>query len=232
MQKSGIEWCDYTSNPVKGDCPVGCSYCYVKSFRARYGWHKDIRFYPSELDAIRKRRKSSGIFLGSTIELFHDKTIQYMPEIMGTIKACPQHRFYLLTKCPENLAKFSPFPDNVWLGVTATDSWMFGNAVFWLRQIEAKVKFLSIEPLREKILPSYIGGVEGINQVIIGAQTKPYKPPKIEWVEEIVRACDKAGVVVFLKNNLRDLLVPDALMDDIFWASEKAKLRQELPDGK
>ena len=69
----------------------------------------------------------------------------------------------------------------------------------------------------------------GISWVILGSQTKPYKPPKIEWVQEIVRACDKAGIPVFLKDNLRDLLIPEALMNDIFWASEKAKLRQEMP---
>ena len=74
-----------------------------------------------------------------------------------------------------------------------------------------------------------------INQVIIGSQTKPYKPPKIEWVREIVEACDKASVKVFLKDNLRPLLIPEDcskpnyLMEDIFWASEKAQLRQEMP---
>ena len=69
----------------------------------------------------------------------------------------------------------------------------------------------------------------GISWVILGSQTKPYKPPEISWIKEIVEACDKAGVKVFLKNNLRDLLVPDALMNDVFWESEKAKLRQEMP---
>ena len=46
----------------------------------------------------------------------------------------------------------------------------------------------------------------GISWVILGSQTKPYKPPRIEWVKEIVRACDKAGVPVFLKDNLMPLM--------------------------
>ncbi|GAI99799.1 unnamed protein product, partial [marine sediment metagenome] len=138
-------------------------------------------------------------------------------------------RFYLLTKQPQNLIKWSPFPPNCWVGVTATDSYMFSNAMFYLRQIEASVKYLSLEPLMEGILPRYIGGIEGINWVIIGAMTcsggdlaksssqfseltpKPFGNryvmlPKIEWVEEIVRAADKAGIPVFLKNNLKPLL--------------------------
>jgi len=128
MNRTNIEWVrnsdgtqGYTSNPVRGECPVGCDYCYVKPFRQRYGWHKDIRFYPQELEAICKRKKPAGIFIGSTIELFHDKTIQYMPQIIDTTKVCPHHRIYLLTKQPQNLIKWSPFPDNCWVGVTVTD---------------------------------------------------------------------------------------------------------------
>ena len=156
--KTKIEWVKnpdgsqgFTSNPVRGECPVGCSYCYVKPFRARYGWHKDIRFYPAELEAIRRRKKPAGIFLGSTIELFHSKTLQFMPAIRATIEACPQHRFYLLTKRPENLLAWSPFPENCYVGVSVTNQEMFETAIEYLKEVEATVKFLSFEPLLERI---------------------------------------------------------------------------------
>ncbi len=79
----------------------------------------------------------------------------------------------------------------------------------------------------------------GISWLIVGQCTpvKASTSPKIEWVREIVEAADKAGIPVFLKNNLSPLLVgdgkgtPNALMAEIFWASEKAKLRQDLPQG-
>lgn len=59
----------------------------------------------------------------------------------------------------------------------------------------------------------------GISWVIIGAQTKPYKPPKIEWVREITEACDKAGTLVFHKDNLKPIFpIPTNT------------LRQELPN--
>ena len=47
----------------------------------------------------------------------------------------------------------------------------------------------------------------GINWVIIGQQTPVRKAtiPKIEWISEIVEACDKAGISVFLKDNLNIL---------------------------
>lgn len=233
MQKSNIDWCEFTSNPVKGECPVDCSYCYVKPIRKRYGWHKDIRFYPQELEAIRRRKKPTSIFVGSTIELFHDKTIHYMEEIMETIRACPQHRFYLLTKQPQNLQQFSPFPDNCWVGVTATEQAPFVSALSYLRFIEAKVKYLSLEPLLGyiPILPEALT-LAGISLVIIGAQTRPTVLPKIEWVEELVLACDKVGVKVFLKNNLMPLFSGGYYnKTGKLTILPMHKLRQELPDG-
>ena len=38
--------------------------------------------------------------------------------------------------------------------------------------------------------------------IIIGAQTNPYKPPKREWVEGIIKAVKKQNVPIFLKDNL------------------------------
>ena len=36
MQKSNIEWCDSTWNPVTG-CKHGCEYCYARRIAARFG---------------------------------------------------------------------------------------------------------------------------------------------------------------------------------------------------
>ncbi len=63
----------------------------------------------------------------------------------------------------------------------------------------------------------------GISWVIIGAQTKPTVYPKIEWVREIVEAADKAGVKVFLKDNLKPLYKTVMPNDDEIY------LRQEFP---
>ena len=75
----------------------------------------------------------------------------------------------------------------------------------------------------------------GIDWVIIGAQTNPYKAPEISWVQEIAEAAEECCARVFLKDNLRPLLLPDgeplvcqASLDTglLNWGGE---LRQEFP---
>lgn len=67
----------------------------------------------------------------------------------------------------------------------------------------------------------------GISWVILGSQTRPTVMPRIEWVEEIVRACDKAGIPVFLKDNLKPLLRETCTVNSLVNTIEK--WRQEMP---
>lgn len=158
-------------------------------------------------------QEPKGIFVCDMSDLFGvGIPEEWTRRVLDRFQYCPQHRFYLLTKQPANLFQFSPFPENCWVGVTATNIPMFSEAVKYLTKIKATVKYISFEPLLhwDGIDPVSIKLIlqhGGINWVIIGAQTKPYKPPKIEWLDEIVRACDKAGAPVFLKDNLWKALV-------------------------
>jgi protein gp37 len=143
------------------------------------------------------------------------------------------HRFYLLTKQPQNLAKFSPFPDNCWVGVTACNQTMLQKALSseGLASAKAGAKFISFEPLLQRMdgLADYLYCVDW---VIIGAQTKPVVYPKVEWVEEIVEACDKARVPVFLKDNLGRFL-PRRLAEqpgNLYPKDGWYPLRQEMPE--
>ena len=194
------------------------------------------RFWEDRLLGLRTRKprqqsltKPKGVFVCDMSDLFGIGIPEgWTGRVLETIKACPQHRFYLLTKQPQNLIKWSPFPDNCFIGVTATDYWKYVDACNYLARIEAKVKYISFEPLLSwDKKASYFFNSGGINWVIIGAQTKPYKPPKIEWVQEIVQACDKAGIPVFLKNNLYQALPSmNRLFFDVDGVGE---IRQELP---
>jgi len=154
------------------------------------------------------RKKSLGIFTCDMSDLFGIGIPQeWQNKVFKVIRTCAQHRFYLLTKQPQNLAKFSPFPDNCWVGVTVTSNAAMTMAYYGLRDIKAGKKFISFEPLLGSIgMNDHVSFKDGwVDWVIIGSQTKPYKPPQKEWVREIVEAADKAGVKVFLKDNLNPI---------------------------
>jgi len=192
------------------------------------------RFWSSRIDGTRLELiscKPRGIFPCDMGELFGAwLPSEWQEEIFDLFREFPQHRFYLLTKQHQNLIKFSPFPDNCEVGVTVTNSKAYQDAIVWLNRIEATVRFISFEPLLGRISvdsgrkhPRWLG-LQGIDGVIIGAQTRPYKPPELEWVCEIVRACDKASIPVFLKDNLAPV-IPFTTM----FRTEDRKLRQEMP---
>ncbi len=163
---------------------------------------------------------SKGIFVCNMCEFFGDWVpANWQSEVFKVIRANYQHRFYFLTKQPWNLAKWSPFPDNCWIGVTICNKEMaYRGWWHYFNLVRAKLKFISFEPLLEDVMAMPLN--EQVTQkpdwVIIGSQTKPYNPPKIEWVEAIVETADEVGVPVFLKDNLKPLLGNN--------------LRQELPE--
>jgi len=251
----------YTWNPITG-CLNGCPYCYARKLangrlKQRYlannygtpqedilDYGRDMKdpFYPRFwIDRLWQparepegKKKSLGIFAVDMGELFGNWIPDnWQASVFKVIRTCHYHRFYLLTKQPQNLIKWSPFPANCFVGVTATDTYMAIKGLRALDNIVAKVKYMSFEPLLEQtcITPT---SLSGLDWVIIGAQTKPYKPPKIEWVEEIVRACDKAGIPVFLKDNLKPLFAETVTIDDKWvWAKDRGYgglYRQEMPE--
>lgn len=216
------------------------------------------RWWPERLDKIRAIKKPTGIFLDDMSDWMGD----YWPEEqtrheLQVMRDCPQHRFYTLTKQPQNLPHWE-FPENCWVGVTATDAVLFDKAISYLQDIEATIKYISFEPLLKRCDVKDTGRgnpLKGIDWLIIGACTGPYsemldlhhrlnghtpaielKPlgnryslqPRIEWVREIVEAADKAGVKVFLKNNLRPI-IPCSPRYMKQKGEDDIELRQELP---
>jgi protein gp37 len=240
MPKTKIEWCTHSANPVKGLCPVACEYCYARAMYKRFKWNPEIRFEPKAMLDISTIREPSRIFVGSTMELFGDWVKpEWLEMIFEYCRRMPQHIFIFLTKKPANLIKWSPFPDNCQVGVSCTNDTAFTYAWEGLKDIQAKVKFISFEPLLSWNMTSddiiFSLTTAGINQVIIGAETKNGKLakehiPQVEWIRGIVEAADKSGVKVFLKNNLwNEILVYEGEPNIYF--TESGKLRQTSQQG-
>jgi protein gp37 len=211
MNKTKIEWADYTWNPVVG-CERGCSYCYARRFAERglgeYGdWPKGQRFTPrllvSRLPEPLRIKEPSRIFVCSMGELFGAWVPQdWQERVLGIIGQASWHTFMLLTKYPENLARWSPFPDNCWVGATATDDDMAWRALEALADVNASVRYLSGEPLLGRIADQTIPF--WLDWLIVGAQTGPgAKSPEHNWVRELIERTRFTDTALFLKGNLR-----------------------------
>ncbi|TES92942.1 MAG: DUF5131 family protein [Candidatus Cloacimonadota bacterium] len=212
MQKSKIEWTDYTWNPIKGLCPHDCWYCYARKVYERFGWNTEMRFElhdPKAIDKLHRQNIPDGskVFVCSTFELFHPEVPKtWRKDIFDTIKLNPKITFQILTKLPQHIDR--PMPDNVWLGVSVTQGSDEGwSRIYDLSRAKAKLKFISFEPLLGLLNQSLISNAVDFDWFIFGRLTghgKEHDPDK-RWIEPAVDYFRGYKKPVFLKNNLKEI---------------------------
>jgi len=211
VNKTKIEWTDYSWNPIKGLCPVGCWYCYARAIYKRFKWNPHLRLKKHDTINPRDVNKPSKIFICSTMEIFHPQVKkEWRDWIFDVIEYNSNLTFQILTKLPQNIDR--PMPDNVWLGTSITgengDDWKSGV----LEKIEAKVKFVSYEPMLD--FPGYgflrygMMPFRGkLDWVILGRLTgygHKYDPERY-WIEAVVKNAKEWDVPIFLKDNLKEI---------------------------
>lgn len=217
LSKSGIEYLDYSwgiysgcHNLQAGICPVKA--CWAKGIALHYpklypdGF--EPHYYPEAIDSPKHLKKPSRIGVGWVGDII-GYGLAFREQIFETIRQCPQHTFLFLTKNPDRLSSWGKFPDNCFVGVTATNWLMFSDALGHLASIQAMVKYISFEPLLERIQFDMMQKMlfpQVVNWVILGAQTKPTVYPELSWVQTIALAATKANIPLFLKDNLKPLL--------------------------
>ena len=229
MKQSKIEWTEATWNPLRGCSRVseGCRFCYAERVAERWSgpkqpyeglvipsktgghprWSGEIMLVEHMLNEPRKWRQGKLIFVNSMSDLFHEKVpFDYIERIFNVMRETPQHTYQILTKRAGRLLKrnaFIDWPDNVWMGVSVEDDKVV-DRIAQLQRTDAKVKFLSLEPLIgpiDRITGDFdYGLLKGIDWAIIGGesgtQARIMEP---EWVLDLVDQCRAAGVPVFVK---------------------------------
>jgi len=196
MNKTKIEWTNYTWNPIVG-CLKGCSYCYARKIALRFAGDFKPRFFERRLEEPLQLRTPSKIFVCSMGEMFGDWIPEFwIKNVLDTIRKAYWHTFIILSKQPHNLPKWT-FPPNVWLGITIDGEVDYGTRE--LLETNAKIKFVSFEPLLGEVNINF----EGLDWIIIGAQTNPEKQPNQTWVKQLLTEAKKTDIPVFMKNNLK-----------------------------
>ena len=180
------------------------------------GFNGKIKLMP-RLNEPLKRKKPTMYFVNSMSDLFHkDVPFGFLMDAFMVMREAGQHTFQILTKRPERILEFaedytrrttgqlSEFP-NVWLGVSVENQRTADERIPYLLKTPAAIRFLSCEPLLEKIdLLNYIlhepHPQEKLDWIIIGCESgKNRRECKIEWVESIVNQFRGTGVKIFIK---------------------------------
>lgn len=207
---SGIEWTESTWNPLTGCDKIspGCKHCYAERMATRLQAMGHPNYKNGFLLTIHNHilhlplrwKKPQIIFVNSMSDLFHKEVpFEFIQKIFEVMRRAYWHQFQVLTKRSERLYELSPqieWPQNVWMGVSV-ESNKYISRIDHLRGTEAKLKFLSLEPLLGP-LPNL--NLEGINWVIVGGESGPgARPIAEEWVTDIRDQCLVANVPFFFK---------------------------------
>lgn len=210
MAQSSIEWTEMTWNPTTGCDKVsaGCKFCYAEIMSKRlqamgvekYKDNFEVRIHEEALKIPYTWKKSKVVFVNSMSDLFHkDIPIDFIKKVFKVMNDNPQHVFQVLTKRAERLFELHnefKWTHNIWMGVSIENN-KSRNRIDYLRETNARVKFLSLEPL---IGPLKKLNLEKVDWVIVGGESghKP-RPMNIDWVIDIQKQCQKSEVAFFFK---------------------------------
>lgn len=152
--------------------------------------------------------------------------VEWLADFLKLIYDTPNVRWLLLTKRPENFESrlmdvrklWAPIgncdreygykldgwvyfqhrpPKNVWIGVSVENQATADKRIPELLKIPAAIRFLSCEPLLERLGAFHLSGIAW---AIIGGESGPKaRPCNIEWIRSILDECARAGVACFVK---------------------------------
>ena len=210
MAQSSIEWTEMTWNPTTGcdKISAGCKFCYAEIMSKRlqamgvekYKDNFEVRTHESALNIPYTWKNSKVVFVNSMSDLFHkDIPLEFIKKVFKVMNDNPQHVFQVLTKRADRLLELHnklKWSHNIWMGVSVENE-KVKKRIDYLSQTNARVKFLSLEPL---IGPLQNLNLTNIDWVIVGGESG-HKPRKMDpmWVLDIQDQCQQNEVPFFFK---------------------------------
>jgi protein gp37 len=207
-----VDWAWWTWNPVTG-CLHDCVYCYSRDIANRFYPEKfQPTFHPERLTAPHHTPvppeaetdvRARCVFVCSMADLF-GKWVpdEWIDAVLVEVRAAPQWNFLFLTKFPQRLAEI-PWPENAWVGTTVDAQYRVEIAEKAFRKVEASVKWLSCEPLRERLT---FTSLDMFDWVVLGGQSAssqaPAFQPPWEWVAHLMQQAWAAGCLLYWKPNI------------------------------
>ena len=222
MNKTKIEWCDSTWNPVTG-CRHGCEYCYARRIAERFGkkvpdysgyplsrggvhmvdnkfdsnpyaFLFEPTFHAYRLDEPQRKKKPQTIFVCSMADLFGDWVPdKWIEEVFAACEKAPQHRYLFLTKNPGRYCELANTGK-----LPERDNFWYGSTLDSMESRRYPGRFgdntfVSIEPLTER-MDVGLGSFGRDKWIIIGAETGNRKGKVIPEKEWVDAICEAADI--------------------------------------
>ena len=200
MNRTKIEWCDYTWNPITGCSAIseGCAHCYAETLSRRFGWTwGQAVFHAKRLGDPMSAKRPSRIFVCSMGDFFHESVCPgWQVAVQEVMARCLRHTFLILTKRPDTEMIEDSDRSNIWWGVTTENQARFDERWITLAKSSAGTAFISAEPLLGPI--DLTGAMP--DWVIAGPETGPgARPCNPAWIESLAAQCRAAGIPFFDK---------------------------------
>jgi len=250
VKTSAIGWTDFSSgdlNFVTGCTKAGpgCANCYGEAIYKRFGRDFSVvKIHEDKLDRLYRKRfpefspkrgapHKPMCFVCDTGDLFHERVPDsFIFDAFDMMDILENVTWQVLTKRPERAAAMHlNWTENIWMGISASTQETFDQRWYYAGQIEAAVRFVSLEPMlspvdltdvridrytRMNILEGcgiYTGpGVMGqslpncygskLSWVVLGAESGPKRRPfDVAWAESVRQQCIGADVAYFGKQD-------------------------------
>lgn len=181
----------------------------------------EVRFNDAVIYQPHIWRAPRRIFVCAHGDLFAPEVPDEWVDRVFAIMACSlRHTFQVLTKRPERMRDYllddyrrriapllnmagaawassgAAFLPNVWIGASIENQQRADERLSPLREAPGALRFLSVEPLIDRVSLD----LDGVGWVIVGGESGPQARPMLaEWARSIRDQCRYAGVPFFFK---------------------------------
>ena len=196
-----------------------------------------VEWLADMLDVVRRCPGLDFLLLTKRPDLFRKRIGTCLDNDKGTFP--DSYRIFLLAWLGETRFVRAEPPPNVWIGTSVEDQKRADDRIPALLKIPAKVRFLSVEPLLEKVnldfwydaceeeygpYPGSHNPTNELHWVIVGGESGPHRRDcGVAAIVDVARQCQEAGVPCFVKQDVSARPGQQGRIPDDIWSLNSSR---------